>query len=38
MPRDPNNETWGEVLLDAFWCVTCLAFFGVLIYAFVMAH
>lgn len=38
MYRDPNDETWAEVLIDAFKCVTCLAFLGVLIYAFVMTH
>ncbi len=38
MYRDPKNETWREVLLDAFWCFTCLALLGVLVGAFVMAH
>lgn len=36
--HDPNDETWGEVLIDAFWCAVCLALLGVLIYAFVMVH
>ena len=38
MPHDPNNETWGEVLLDACMFITSVALLGVLVYALVMAH